>query len=129
MNSKNLPRFSRIHWKNGKLEQRWHLGTSGIIRLWHEFSEFTLFFWNEFIKKWKIGVKIGYDNLGYIPLTVWILKTYPVFLEFIEIRIEDRVKDWTWKITMYSTHGMNSLELIRKKGKIRDVPSYILFQF
>ena len=36
----------------------------------------------EFIEKkaWKIGLKIGYDNLGSIPFGGWILRFYPVIL-------------------------------------------------
>ena len=47
---------------------------------------------------------------------VWILITYYIFLEFIEIKIEDGVEDWIWKLRMYSTYGMNSQNLPRFSG-------------
>ena len=125
MNSQSLPCFSGINsLKNGKSGKIWHekvgyipLG-GWILRncLASLELEFTLFFWNSFVKKWKIGAKIGYDNIVYISLTVWILITYPVFLELIEIKMEDRVEDWIWKLRMHSTYGMNSQNLHRFSG-------------
>ena len=47
---------------------------------------------------------------------VLILITYSIFLEFIEIKIEDRVEDWIWKLRMYFTYGMNSQNLPRFSG-------------
>ena len=44
------------------------------------------------LKQRKIGAKIWHDNLAYIPLAWWIVRTNPVFLEFIEIKIADRLK-------------------------------------
>ena len=38
------------------------------------------------------------------------------FLELIEIKMEDRVEDWIWKLRMYSTCGMNSQNLHRFSG-------------
>ena len=37
-------------------------------------------------KKCKIGLKIGFGNLGFIPLEGRILRIHPAFLEFIEKR-------------------------------------------
>ena len=37
-------------------------------------------------KKCKVGLKIGFGNLGFIPLEGRILRIHPAFLEFIEKR-------------------------------------------
>ena len=53
-------------------------------------------------KQRKIGVKIWHDNLGYIPLAWWIVRTYPVFLEFIE-QMENQGKDWILQVMILTT--------------------------
>ena len=35
---------------------------------------------------------MAYGSLGYYPLVAWILRIYPIFLEFIEKKMENRVK-------------------------------------
>ena len=76
------------------------MGTSGIIHLYHECSEFTPFFSNSIIE-WKIGVKMAYGNLAYCyHLTLnSILRIYPVFLEFT-YKMEKRGKDGIWKLSV-----------------------------
>ena len=63
-------------------------------------------------KKRKSGVKIWHDNLGFIPLARWILRTYPVFLEFVEQK-ESQGKDWTFQVMILTTSGKNCLDLPR----------------
>ena len=48
----------------------------------------------------KIEVKIWHDTLGYIPLAWWIVRTYPVFLEFVEQMGKKKGKDWTLQVTL-----------------------------
>ena len=74
--------FSKIHWSNGKLGCRWHVRTYGISYLRAEFSKFTPFFLEFIGKKYKIGLKIGFGNLGSISLEGQILRIYSAFLEF-----------------------------------------------
>ena len=50
-------------------------------------------------KKWKIGVMMAYGNLGYYPLVAWILRIFPVLLEFIGKKMENRGKDWIWQVS------------------------------
>ena len=45
----------------------------------------------------KIGVKIWHNNLGCISLALWIVRTYIVFLEFVEQK-ENQGKDWTLQV-------------------------------
>ena len=68
----------------------------------------------EFIKKkWKIGLKIACGNLGYYSLVVWMLRIYPVFLEFTD-QMENRGKDGIWELSiLLYTCGMNSQNLSR----------------
>ena len=59
-------------------------------------------------KKWKIGVMMAYGNLGYYPLVAWILRIFPVLLEFIGKKMENRGKDWIWQVSrINSTCRMN----------------------
>ena len=96
------------------------MGTPGIIHSLHECSEFTMFFSNSLIKlkiglkmaykkmaykkTWKIGLKIGYDNLGSISLGGWIFRFYPVFLEFSE-KMQNRGRDSIWELRVLSTYS------------------------
>ena len=63
-------------------------------------------------KQRKIGVKIWHDNLGYIPLAWWIVRTYPVFLEFVE-QMENQGKDWTLQVMIWTARGKNCHDLPR----------------
>ena len=45
----------------------------------------------------KAGTKIEYNKLGFIPLTGWILRFYPVFSELTQ-ETENRSEDWLWKV-------------------------------
>ena len=56
--------------------------TYGISYLRAEFSKFTPFFLEFIEKKCKIGLKIGFGNLGSISLEGQILRIYSAFLEF-----------------------------------------------
>ena len=68
----------------------------------------------EFIeKKWKIGLKIGYGNLGSIPFGGWILRFYSVFLEFVKKKKENWSKDGKWELSVLATCSMNSQNLPR----------------
>ena len=60
------------------------------------------------LKQRKIKVKIWHNNLGYIPLAWWIVRTYPVFLEVVE-QMENQGKDWTLQVMILTTRGKNSL--------------------
>ena len=114
INGHNLVRF-RIHWKI-------HLACWDIFFLWDEFfflefSEnngksgkdyksqvgicFTCrmnclilpHFYRILGKMQRTGTKIEYDKLGFIPLTGWILRFYPVFPELTQ-QTENRGEDW-----------------------------------
>ena len=69
----------------------------------------------EFIEKrgWKIGLKIGFDNLGSIPFGGSIRRFYPVFLEFSKKKIENRGKD--------------SIRELRVAWMLRIYPFYLKF--
>ena len=54
----------------------------------------------------KAGTKIEYNKLGFIPLTGWILRFYPVFSELTQ-ETENRGEDWLWKARIYPTCGIN----------------------
>ena len=64
-----------------------------------EFAEFTSFSRIHWKKKWKIGLKIACGNLGYYSLVVWMLRIYPVFLEFTD-QMENRGKDGIWELSI-----------------------------
>ena len=64
-----------------------------------EFAEFASFSRIHWKKKWKIGLKIACGNLGYYSLVVWMLRIYPVFLEFTD-QMENRGKDGIWELSI-----------------------------
>ena len=64
------------------------------------------------LKERKIKVKIWHNNLGYIPLAWWIVRTYPVFLEVVE-QMENQGKDWTLQVMILTTRGKNCHDLPR----------------
>ena len=79
-------------------------------------------------KKCKIGLKIGFGNLGFIPLEGRILRIHPAYLEFVifpffsflsktsEPHKETLlvvVIDLTWQLRLYSTCMMNFQNLSR----------------
>ena len=64
------------------------------------------------LKERKIGVKIWHNNLGYITLAWWIVRTYIVFLEFVEQK-ENQGKDWTLQVMILTTRGKNCHDLPR----------------
>ena len=64
------------------------------------------------LKQRKIKVKIWHNNLGYIPLAWWIVRTYPVFLEVVE-QMENQGKDWTLQVMILTTRGKNCHDLPR----------------
>lgn len=136
INSKNLPLFSRVHLKK-KLEHRskddiWELRVLSPCSM--NCQSLSCFSGIDSLKKKK------FENWGKDWL--WQLRIYsayginshnlpsPFFLEFIEIKIEDRVQDWIWKLRMYSTYGVSFQNeprffgIYQKKRNIRDVPSY-----
>ena len=88
-----------------------------------EFSDFTPFFAKFTEKKWKFGVKIAYGNFGYYSLVTWMLRIYPVFLEFTD-QMGNRGKDGVWELNVLGTcrwiRRINpvSLEFIEQKWRI-----------
>ena len=67
-----------------------------------DFSEWTPFFYNHW-KKWKIGLKIGYGNLGSFLFGGWILRFYPVFCQI-------HWKKWKFGVKIaYGNFGYYSL--------------------
>ena len=78
---------------------------------------------NSLKKKWKFGVKIAYGNLGYYSLVTWMLRIYPVFLEFTD-QMGNRGKDGVWELNVLGTcrwiRRINpvSLEFIEQKWRI-----------
>ena len=55
----------------------------------------------EFIeKKWRIGLKIEYGNLGSLQFGWCILRFYPVFLEFVEKKWKIGVKIFFLNLTV-----------------------------
>ena len=64
------------------------------------------------LKERKIKVKIWHKNLGYITLAWWIVRTYIVFLEFVEQK-ENQGKDWTLQVMILTTRGKNCHDLPR----------------
>lgn len=71
------------------------------------------------LKERKIKIKIWHNNLGYIPLAWWIVRTYPVFLEVVE-QMENQGKDWTLQAMIFTTRIVTIypvfLELIKQIG-------------
>ena len=82
-------------------------------------SKFCQIHW----KKRKIWVKIAYGNFGYYSLVTWMLRIYPVFLEFTD-QMVNRGKDGIWELNVLATcrwiRRINpvSLEFIEKKWRI-----------
>ena len=97
--------------------------TWDLFYLVDEFSDFTPFFAKFTEKKWKFGVKIAYGNFGYYSLVTWMLRIYPVFLEFTD-QMGNRGKDGVWELNVLGTcrwiRRINpvSLEFIEQKWKI-----------
>ena len=76
--------------------------TWDLFYLEDEFSDFTPFFAKFNEKKWKFGVKIAYGNFGYYSLVTWMLRIYPVFLEFTD-QMGNRGKDGVWELNVLGT--------------------------
>ena len=82
-------------------------------------SKFCQIHW----KKRKFEVKITYGNFGCYSLVTWMLRIYPVFLEFTD-QMENRGKDGIWELSVLATCGwirriyLVFLEFIEKKWKI-----------
>ena len=101
---------SLIKWKIGVKMAYGNLAYCNHLR--DEFAEFASFFYNSLKKKWKIGLKIACGNLGYYSLVVWMLRIYPVFLEFT-YQMENRGKDGIWELSVSL-----SLKIMENRVKI-----------
>ena len=111
MNSQNLSRFSRIHWKKWKIGLK--NGYGSLVS--DPFGGWTLRFYPVFCqmhwkKKWKFGVKIAYGNFGYYSLTAWMLRIYLFFPTFT-----DQMENWgecgLWELRVLANCGPNSQNL------------------
>ena len=94
--------------KIGNSEWRWHLGAKGVMNS----QSLPRFSRTNSLKQRKIEVKIWHDNLGYIPLAWRIVRTYPVFLEFVE-QMENQSEDWTLQVMILTTSRKNCHDLPR----------------
>ena len=88
MNAQNLPLFFFLKFTNQMEnwceDSIWELT---VLATWGPNSQNlprnSRIHWKKKKKKWKIGLKIGFGNLGCIPLEGRILRIYPAFLESI----------------------------------------------
>ena len=108
MNSQNLSRFFRIHWKKMKNRAEEWIWQLGIWSIWRMNSQILpRFLSNALKKKWKFGVEIAYGNFGYYSFAAWMLRIYLFFPTFT-----DQMENWgecgLWELRVLATCGPNS---------------------